>query len=139
MHTRIVITAVTAALAASLVGCSTGDGSDKADSPKSTSTPTTDEMVGAGSAKTTYGVPTVPTGARRAELLRALAAVSPDIVKYEDKAIEAARNQCAAFNGDSAKADQAAVQRFIYKDVAITEAQGKQINTALKDMGFCEV
>lgn len=136
--TRITATAVTAALAVTLVGCSSLTGGDKADSPKS-ATPTTDSMVGAGSAEKTYGIPTVPTGARRAELLGALAAVNKDIVKYEDKAIEAARNQCSALNGDSAEAAQAAAQRFTYKDVTTTEAQGAKIDTALKDLEFCEV
>ena len=139
MHTtRIAVTAVTATLAVTLVGCSAITGSDKADSTKSTGTPTPENMVDAGTAKKTYGIPTVPTGARRAELLRALAAVSPDIVKYEDKAIDAARNQCGALNGDSVKADQAASQRFTYKDVTTTEAQGAKINEALKGLDFCE-
>lgn len=132
------VTAVTATLAVTLVGCSSNAGSDKADSPQSASTPTKDDMVGAGNAKKTYGIPTVPTGARRAELLSALAAANPDIVKYEDKAIDAARNQCGALNGDSAKADTAASQRFTYKDVTTTEAQGTKINAALKDLAFCE-
>ncbi|MHB9861525.1 hypothetical protein [Streptomyces sp. YIM S03343] len=138
MHTtRIAVTAaVSAALAVTLVGCSSND---KADSSKSSSTPAADKMTGAASAEKTYGVPRVPTGAARAELLSALAAVKPDIVKYEDKAIEAARNQCGVIGDDSAKSDQAAAQRFTYKDVTITEAQGKQINTALRDLGFCEV
>ncbi|UXY32031.1 hypothetical protein [Streptomyces sp. HUAS TT20] len=47
-----------------------------------------------------------PTGAKRAELLRALAAADPDIVKYEDKAIHAARNQRSAINSGSSKADR---------------------------------
>ncbi|MFJ3308286.1 hypothetical protein ACIPSA_35450 [Streptomyces sp. NPDC086549] len=84
------------------------------------------------------GIPPEPTGAKRAELLRALAAANPGIVKYEDKAINAARNQCSAINSDSSKADSAASQRFTYKDVTTTEAQGKQINEALKGLGFCK-
>lgn len=85
------------------------------------------------------GIPPKPTGADRAKLLRALAAANPDTVRYEDKAIDAARNQCAAINGGAQKLDWTASQRFTYKDVTTTEAQGKQINQALKDSGFCKV
>ncbi len=59
-------------------------------------------------------------------------------MKYEDKAIDAARNQCSALNGGGGKADWAASQRFTYKDITTTEAQGKQINEALKGLGFCK-
>ncbi|MEV7793409.1 hypothetical protein AB0O68_15660 [Streptomyces sp. NPDC087512] len=86
------------------------------------------------------GIPEEPTGADREELLRALAAANPDIVKYEDKAIDAAQNQCSAINDEGVKRiDWLAAQRFTYKDVTTTEAQGKQINEALKGIGFCEV
>lgn len=85
------------------------------------------------------GLPPKPTGATRAKLLRALAAANPDTVRYEDKAIDAARNQCMAINGGAQKLDWSASQRFTYKDVTTTEAQGKQINQALRDSGFCKV
>jgi hypothetical protein len=85
------------------------------------------------------GIPPEPTGAKRAELLDALGAVNPDIVKYEDKAIGAARNQCSAINGGAQRLDWSASQRFTYKDVTTTEAQGKQINDRLKSIGFCKV
>ncbi|MER5991551.1 hypothetical protein [Streptomyces viridosporus] len=97
--------------------------------------PTTDHSA----AEKAASIPPEPTGAKRAELLRALAAANPDIVKYEDKAIDAARNQCSAINGARLKADWAASQRFTYKDVTTTEAQGAQINQALKGLKFCEV
>jgi hypothetical protein len=61
------------------------------------------------------GIPPEPTGAKRAKLLRALAAVNPDIVKYEDKAIDAARNQCSTINGGGRRLDWSASQRFTYK------------------------
>ncbi|MEU6085607.1 hypothetical protein ABZ865_02170 [Streptomyces sp. NPDC047085] len=85
------------------------------------------------------GIPPKPTGEKRQQLLNALKKAAPDTVKYEDKAIDAARNQCSAINSASAKADWAASQRFTYKDVTTTEAQGKQINEALKGLGFCKV
>ncbi|GAB2731740.1 hypothetical protein [Streptomyces bullii] len=85
------------------------------------------------------GIPPEPTGAKRAELLQALAAVNPDIVKHEDKAIGAAQNQCAAINREGTRLDHWAAERFTYRDVTTTEAQGKQINETLKRIGFCKV
>ncbi|MDT0465757.1 hypothetical protein RM764_22585 [Streptomyces sp. DSM 41699] len=83
------------------------------------------------------GIPPEPTPAERAELLRALAAANPGVVKYEDKAVDAARNQCGAINGRARNLDRSAAQRFTYRDVTTTEAQGRQINDALRGLGFC--
>lgn len=137
MRTRITIAAITAALAITLVGCTSSDDDSKpkAEATKSSSQPSVD----VGAAEKAAGIPPVPTAAKRAALLRALAAANPDIVKYEDKAIDAARNQCSALNGGGSKVDWTASQRFTYKDVTTTEAQGKQINEALKGLGFCKV
>lgn len=85
------------------------------------------------------GIPPEPTGAARQRLLDALAAATPDVVRYEDKAVDAARNQCSAINGGAHKLDWLASQRFTYKDVTTTEAQGAKINAALKSSGFCKV
>ncbi|ALO93631.1 hypothetical protein SHL15_2480 [Streptomyces hygroscopicus subsp. limoneus] len=141
MRTRTNITAVMAALAVSLVGCS-GSGSDSGEdakpAPAKTTAASSAPSTGAGATEKAAGIPPEPTVAQRAELLRALAAANPGIVKYEDKAIDAARNQCSAINGGSAKADRAASQRFTYEDVTTTEAQGKQINEALRGLGFCK-
>lgn len=137
MRTRITIAAVTATLAVALVGCSsdeTGDDAAKA-TPSVTESEVTPEQ--SASAAASVGIPPEPTGADREVLLRALAAANPDAVKYEDKAIDAARNQCGAVDSD--KAAYLAAQRFTYKDVTTTEAQGRQINAALKGLGFCEV
>lgn len=134
MRTRITIAAITAALAVTLVGCNSSDDDSK---PKATTSSQPSADVSA--AEKAAGIPPEPTGAKRVELLRALAAVNPGIVKYEDKAIDAARNQCSAINGGGSKVDWTASQRFTYKDVTTTEAQGKQINKALKDLGFCKV
>lgn len=86
------------------------------------------------------GIPPKPTGAKRQQLLDALAGAAPDAVRYEDKAIDAARNQCSAITGEGVKSvDWLASQRFTYKDVTTTEAQGKAINEALRASGFCNV
>ncbi|MFE9359244.1 hypothetical protein [Streptomyces olivaceoviridis] len=141
MRTRTNITAVMAALAVSLVGCSGSDsdsGEDAKPGAAETTAASSTPSTGAGATEKAAGIPPEPTAAQREELLRALAAANPGIVKYEDKAIDAARNQCSAINGGSTKADWAASQRFTYEDVTTTEAQGKQINEALKGLGFCK-
>ncbi|GED89284.1 hypothetical protein TNCT6_63690 [Streptomyces sp. 6-11-2] len=84
-------------------------------------------------------IPPKPTGQKRQQLLDALAKAAPDVVRYEDKAIDAARNQCSSINGGGSTLDWAASQRFSYKDVTTTEAEGKAINDALKTSGFCTV
>ncbi|MFF4534638.1 hypothetical protein [Streptomyces aureus] len=136
MRTRTTIMAIAITLTAVLAGCSSSDDTDAKPSPKpsKSSAPSAD----ASAPEKAAGIPAEPTGAKRAELLRALAAANPGIVKYEDKAIDAARNQCSAINGGGRKLDWTASQRFTYKDVTTTEAQGKQINEALKGLGFCK-
>ncbi|MFD0396086.1 hypothetical protein ACFQ3Z_44175 [Streptomyces nogalater] len=140
MNTRITTTGICAAALLALTACSSGSDDAEpmpieASTPKTSPTPSDDWSA----AEKTAGIPPEPTAAKRAELLRALAAANPDIVKYEDKAVDAARNQCRSINGGGNKLDWAASQRFTYKDVTTTEAQGKQINEALKGIGFCEV
>ncbi|MEW2515548.1 hypothetical protein [Streptomyces sp. NPDC046870] len=137
MNTRITAVVLVAASALALTACSSSSDSDtrSAPSPKASKTPSPDWSA----AERSVGIPPKPTGAEREALLRALAAANPDIVKYEDKAIEAARNQCSAVNHKAQRMDWAASQRFSYKDVTTTEAQGKQINEALEGLGFCKV
>ncbi|MFF3420300.1 hypothetical protein ACFYW9_37410 [Streptomyces sp. NPDC002698] len=137
MRTRTIVVAIAVTLAAALAGCSSSDDdTDAKPTPKPTAS--SEPSVDVSAAEKAVGIPSEPTGVKRAQLLRALAAANPGIVKYEDKAIDAARNQCSAINGGSAKVDWAASQRFSYKDVTTTEAQGKQINEALKGLGFCK-
>lgn len=133
MNTRTTIAAATAVLAVALAGCSSSDSTDA----KPTASKSSEPSIDISAAEKAAGIPPEPTGAKRAKLLRALAAANPGIVKYEDKAIDAARNQCSALSSE--KADWSASQRFTYKDVTTTEAQGKQINAALKSLGFCKV
>ncbi|MGW2448948.1 hypothetical protein [Streptomyces sp. NPDC001675] len=103
--------------------------------PKPSATPSVDWSA----AEKAAGIPPKPTGAKRAQLLHDLSAVNPDIVKYDDKAIDAARNQCSAINGGGGRLDWSASQRFTYRDVTTTEAQGNQINEVLKSSGFCKL
>ncbi|MFF9817833.1 hypothetical protein [Streptomyces sp. NPDC014006] len=140
MHARTAITALSLA-ALAVTGCSSSSDSEADSKPSNTpskaasSAPSTAPSTDNNAAERAAGIPPKPTGAKREELLRALAAANPDVVKYEDKAIDAARNQCAAINGGGSRLDYFASQRFTYKDVMTTEAQGKQINEALKASG----
>lgn len=110
----------------------------KTEKPAASATADSDQKQKTDSGKT-VGIPPKPTGQERQALLDALAAAAPDVVRYEDKAIDAARNQCSAINGGAQRLDWSAAQRFTYKDVVTTEAQGKKINDALKASGFCKV
>ncbi|WP_416977309.1 hypothetical protein [Streptomyces sp. T028] len=140
MRIRTATAAITATLTITLVACSSSDGSDSSDTADSTTTAASHTSdPGYSEAMKAAGIPPEPTGAERTALLSALARVNPDIAHYEGKAIDAARNQCSAINKGTQKLDQLASTRFTYKDVTTTEAQGKQINQALKDGGFCKV
>lgn len=99
--------------------------------------PRTTPSVDYSAAEKAAGIPPKPMGAKRQDLLDALGKAAPDTIRYEDKAIDAARNQCRAMDGD--RPDYYAAQRFTYKDVTTTEAQGKAINAALKSTGFCKI
>ncbi|MDX3294625.1 hypothetical protein PV569_13005 [Streptomyces scabiei] len=117
--------------------------SGEPEEPKKTKKPTpsatADRQEEKTDAGTSTGIPPKPTGKERQALLDALASAAPDVVRYEDKAIDAARNQCSAINGSAQRLNWSAAQRFTYKDVVTTEAQGKKINDALKASGFCKV
>jgi hypothetical protein len=138
MNTRTITAALLTAATLALTACSSSS-DDGAKATKPSHKPTATPSMDTGAAQKAAGIPPEPTVAKRAELLRALAAANPDIVKYEDKAVDAARNQCSAINGGAQRLDWLAAQRFTYKDVTTSEAQGKQINQALKGLGFCKV
>ncbi|APY88183.1 hypothetical protein DCW30_05810 [Streptomyces alfalfae] len=128
---------LSAALA--LTACSSGD--DKADSePQTKPSPTAPELTQKqkDEAARSAGLPPKPDAAEQAKLIRALQAAAPDVVRYEDKAVDASRNQCMAINGKAKRLDWLASQRFTYKDVTTTEEQGAKINEALKATGFCK-
>ncbi|MEU5397361.1 hypothetical protein [Streptomyces tibetensis] len=129
-HTAAAVAITTLALAA----CSSNDSSQDDAKPKALATQKQSKDPAQAA-----GLPAEPTGAKRQQLLDALAKAAPDTVKYEDKAIDAARNQCMAINGGAQKLDYFASQRFSYKDVTTTKAQGKALNEALKSTGFCKV
>jgi hypothetical protein len=131
--------AAVAISALTLAACSNNDSSQDSAKPKASATKQEPSKHSSSDAAKAAGLPPEPTGADREELLRALRAANPGLGKYEDKVIDAARNQCMAINGGAQKLDYFAAQRFTFKDVTTTEAQGKQINEALKGIGFCKV
>ncbi|WP_216588579.1 hypothetical protein [Streptomyces brasiliscabiei] len=131
---------IVAALACALTACSSSSKSDAKTKPSekaSAEKEVTQEQK--DDALKSAGIPPEPTGKDRQALLDALAGAAPDVVRYEDKAIDAARNQCSAINGGAQKLDWTASMRFTYKDVTTSEEQGAKINAALKSSGFCKV
>lgn len=130
LATAVVLTAVIA-----LAGCSSSD--DGTDDPPTSKSPMSQEDR--DEALADAGIPPVPNGATRTALLDVLRSIDPAIVEDEDKAVDAARNQCSAINGGSSKADWTAAQRFSYDGNEVSEADGKLINEALKALKFCDV
>ncbi len=144
MRARTAITTVALlAAAATLTACEEDTTSSKPQADVASAAPSPEQELTReqkDEALRSSGIPPKPTGAKRQQLLDALAEAAPDVVRYEDKAIDAARNQCSAITGEGVKrVDWMASQRFTYKDVITTEAQGKAINEALEASGFCNV
>jgi hypothetical protein len=145
MRINVTVAAVTAVLAVTLVGC--GGSGDKADTTKAgtkagaSAAPSAADDGGAAdgsdasddsSAEAAAGIPPEPTGDTRAAVLAAVFDVSPRSASDEDKAIDAARNQCAALDSGAANPDHAAAQRFSYNGVKLTDDQGTHIDYGLR-------
>jgi hypothetical protein len=124
------VLAATALLA--LTACTTGETVEASDTP-------TVSQSDKDAALASAGIPPKVTGAERTALLTALRAIDPEIVDYEDKAVDAARNQCSAINSGSEKADWLASQRFSYRGNQVTEADGKLINQVLTEQKVCDL
>ncbi|MEU8956030.1 hypothetical protein AB0C93_17200 [Streptomyces sp. NPDC048518] len=140
MNHRAATAALLLTAAFALTACSSSD--DTADdAPKAKPSGTASELTQEqkGDAARSAGLPPKPGAAERAKLIRALQAAAPDVVRYEDKAVDAARNQCMAISGKAKRLNWLASQRFTYKDVTTTEEQGTKINDALRATGFCKV
>ncbi|MFE6428157.1 hypothetical protein ACFVOB_22230 [Streptomyces rochei] len=139
MHTRTTAAALAAAALLALTACSSSSDDEADTKPKASASEQELTQEQKDDAAKSAGLPPEPTGEKRQQLLDVLAKAAPDVVKYEDDAIDAARNQCMSINGGGGKLDWTASQRFTYEDVTTTEAQGKAINEALKSSGFCNV
>lgn len=130
MRTRITIAAITAALAVTLVGCSSDDSNDKADSAKN-SAPAATDTADNSDAEKAAGIPPEPDAATRTVLIDVLKAINPALVADEDKVIDNARNQCSTITGGG-NADQTAKARFSTSAHEVTDAEAQAINAALK-------
>ncbi|MFE6041023.1 hypothetical protein [Streptomyces sp. NPDC056452] len=119
-------------LAVTVVGCSGDKDSDrKADATKSTVTEASGAAENSGAAKNA-DLPPEPTGADRDAVLKAVQDVHGTLIHDEDKAIDAARNQCAALDGGATNPDHSAAQRFSYDGVTLTDDDGRHINIGLR-------
>ncbi|MFE9340854.1 hypothetical protein [Streptomyces sp. NPDC007063] len=98
---------------------------------KPSATPKTESSDRADAEKAA-GIPPKPTGADRAAYLRAIAAVDPALTAEPDKAIDAGRNQCAALGGGASNTDHFAAERFGNDAHPLTDAEGAELNEALR-------
>ncbi|MEU2429855.1 hypothetical protein ABZ611_10080 [Streptomyces sp. NPDC007861] len=144
MRIRTITAAIAAVIAVTVVGCSSDKGSDSKDGTikstapdmstapdKSTASEASSAADGSGAA-TNAGVPPEPTGVERSAVLAAIHDVNGKLTHDEDKAINAARNQCAALDGGATNPDHSAAQRFSYGGVTLTDEDGSHINFGLR-------
>ncbi|MGW3687749.1 DUF732 domain-containing protein [Streptomyces sp. NPDC005125] len=103
--------------------------------PKSTAPEASSAADDSGSAKNA-GLPPKPIGAERDAVLATILDVNSNLIHDEDKAINAARNQCAALDGGATNPDHSAAQRFSYDGVTLTDDDGSHINFGLRKT-FC--
>ena len=149
MRIRITTAAVAAALAVSLVGCSSGSDNDadsKADAAKSSapaasssepSTPSSeptapDTEAGGDTTEADKVAPPAPTGDKRTAVIAAIRDVNPKLVQDEDKAIEKARYQCVNLDGGVPDTVNSAMELFSYDGVMPTEDEARHLNIGLR-------
>lgn len=126
--------AVAAVLAVTIVGCTSDKGGDNKASTgtvKSAAPKASSAADNSGTAKN-VGIPAEPTGAERSAVLAAIHDVNGNLIRDEDKAIDAARNQCAALDGGATNPDHSAAQRFSYGGITLTDDDGSHINIGLR-------
>ncbi|WP_327713013.1 hypothetical protein OG912_36055 [Streptomyces sp. NBC_00464] len=132
MRIRTTTAAIAAVLAVSIAGCSGDKGSDsKADATRSTA-PETSRAADNSDAAKKGGLPPEPTGAARSAALQAIHDVNGNLTHDEDKAIDAARDQCAALDGGATNPDRGAAQRFSYDGIKLTDDDGGHLNHGLR-------
>ncbi|MEV7996882.1 hypothetical protein AB0O67_34880 [Streptomyces sp. NPDC086077] len=132
MRIRTTTAVVVAILAVTVAGCSSDKGSEsKADTTKSTVAEASRASDDSGAAKNA-DMPPEPAGAERDAVLAAIRDVNGNLTHDEDKAIDAARNQCASLVGGATSPDREAAQRFSYDGVTLTDDDGSHINFGLR-------
>jgi len=147
MRIRITTAAVAAALAVSLVGCSSDNDADsKADAAKSSapatsssepSTPSSeptapDTEAGGDTTEADKVAPPAPAGDKRTAVIAAIRDVNPKLVQDEDKAIEKARYQCVNLDGGVPDTVNSAMELFSYDGVMPTEDDARHLNIGLR-------
>lgn len=143
MRPAAALLAASAAALLALTACSPEEAqtapAPEPSAPTAQEQPAEDADTGKSSdAEKSAGIPDAPTGADRAAYLAAIKAVDPSIVKDEEKAIDAGRNQCSHLAAPNDKSDWLAAQRFGNDARPLTDAQGKQLNAALRKI-LCPV
>ncbi|NML51694.1 hypothetical protein HHL19_22285 [Streptomyces sp. R302] len=134
---RIRTAAAVAVLAVALVGCGTDSDRHRPTtveipSPTHARTPPATGTAHTGTGAGNAGIPPEPTGARRDAVLAAIRDVNAGLAHDEEKAIDAARSQCAALDGGAAEPDRSAVRRFSYDGVTLTRDDGSHLNIGLR-------
>ncbi|MGW0780846.1 hypothetical protein [Streptomyces sp. NPDC002913] len=130
--------AIAAVLAFTVVGCSSEDSKPdtvEVASPepsKSAVSPGPSKSADSGDGAESAGLPDEPTGDKRSAVLAAILDVNGNLIRDEDKAIDAARNQCAALDGGAADPNRSAAERFSYDGVTLTDDDGSHINIGLR-------
>ncbi|MGW1814481.1 hypothetical protein ACWCQM_13095 [Streptomyces sp. NPDC002125] len=130
--------AVAAVLAFTVVGCSSEESKPdtiEVASPqpsKSADSPEPSESADSGDGAESAALPDEPTGDKRSAVLAAILDVNGNLIRDEDKAIDAARNQCAALDGGAADPNRSAAERFSYDGVTLTDDDGSHINIGLR-------
>ncbi|WP_327380243.1 hypothetical protein [Streptomyces sp. NBC_01212] len=137
MRLRTTTAAIVAVLAVTLVGCSSDEGGEtEADATRSTvaepSSASDDSASDDSGSAESAGIPPEPTGAERDAVLAAIRDVNGNLTHDEDKAVDAARNQCSSLDGGGSDPDHSAAQRFSYDGVTLTDDDGRHINIGLR-------
>ncbi|MGY5030340.1 hypothetical protein ACWC9U_05060 [Streptomyces sp. 900116325] len=132
MRIRAITAAIVAMLAVTVVGCSTDKGSGSRVGTANSTVPEASSAAASSGAAKNAGTLPEPTGAERDAVLEAIHDVNGNLTHDEDKAINGARNQCAALDGGATNPDHAAAQRFSYDGVTLTDDDGSHINFGLR-------
>ncbi|WP_244217203.1 hypothetical protein [Streptomyces carpinensis] len=111
------------------------DSADKPGRPAGTTGARQSGTLGAGrsAAGQAAGIPPEPTGAGRTAVLGAIRDVDARLTADEDKAIGAARIQCAALARGATNPDHNAALRFSYDGVTLTDDDGAHIDIGLRE------
>ncbi|WP_328561844.1 hypothetical protein [Streptomyces coelicoflavus] len=144
MRTRTTTAVLIAALTIALAGCGSSDDSEPSAAESSSAAPSgtgtnaaesstpPPSSTGTSAAERAAVTPAEPTGAERDAVLAAVFDVNAKLTADEDKAIDAARNQCASLDGGATNPDHTAALRFSYDGITLTDDDGAHLNIGLR-------